>query len=193
MKLRNTKEEGNTLTFVLDNSSTAEANQLRKALLGGIPVMAIEEVEFFENSSPLFDEYVAHRLALVPLTTPRGYKLPEDCCGGNCSSCSVHLTLDATGPATVYSRDLLPDDKEVKPAYDGIPIIKLGEGQRLKLDAKAVLGLGKNHAKWSPCTVHYRYAEGKKEGKPTSFEFELESFGQLSPGDILKKAAGKKK
>ena len=193
MKTKKLEEKDNVLTFALQDSSVAEANKLRKALLGEIPTMAIDEVEFFENAAPMFDEYVAHRLALVPLTTPKGYKLPEDCCGGNCSSCSTHLTLDVTGPATVYSRDLIPADAEVKPAYDNIPIMKLGENQKLRLDAKAVLGLGKNHAKWSPCAVHYKYAEKKGVEDKTSFVFELESFGQMSPDEMLKKVAGKKK
>ena len=35
----------------------------------------------------------------------------------------------------------------------GVTLLKLGPGQRVKLEAIAVKGIGKEHAKWSPCAA----------------------------------------
>lgn len=158
MKLSNMKVDNAFLTFKLSDVSVAFANALRRALMAEIPVMAINEVDIYENTSSLFDEYIAHRLGLMPLTTDlKTYKLPEECCGGNCSKCSTTLMLEAKGPVTIYSKDFKCKDKKVQPVYDKIPVMRLIEGQKLKLEAKAVLGVGKNHNKWQGCLAAYKY------------------------------------
>jgi DNA-directed RNA polymerase subunit D len=158
MKIENMKKiDENTLTFTLKDSSPAFANALRRIMMAEIPTMAIEDVDVYENTSSLFDEFIAHRLGLIPLTTDlKSYKMPSECCGGNCAKCSVILTLDEKGPGTVYSKDLKSKDKEIKPAEGKIPIMKLTEGQKLRLEAKAILGLGKGHMKHQAAFVTYR-------------------------------------
>ncbi len=183
MKLNIKKEKDNTLTFELKDASPAYANALRRTIMREVPVMAIKEVDIYENTSSLFPEYIAHRLGMIPLTTDlTAYVLPENCCGGNCSKCSTILTLDVEGPKTVYSKDLKPTDENVTPAYENIPIIKLIEGQRLRLEAKAVLGRSKDHARWQSCHVSYNTTNGK------DYKFELESYGNLPAKKILEKA-----
>jgi len=158
MKIENMKKVSDeTLTFTVKDSTPAFANALRRTMMAEIPVMAIDEVDIYENTSALFDEYIAHRLGLVPLTTDlKSYKLPGDCCGGNCAKCSVILTMDERGPGTVYSKDLKSKDKEVKPVEGKIPIMKLTEGQKLRLEAKAVLGKGEDHMKHQAALVTYK-------------------------------------
>ena len=65
------------------------------------------------------------------------------------------LNLDKTGPCTVYSKDLVSLDPEIKCVYDTIPLTKLKEGEKLKLDAFATLGTGATHTKYSPAIVSY--------------------------------------
>ena len=135
--------KANKVMFLLKGANAAYANSLRRAVLESVPAMAIENVEFRKNSSVLYDEMIALRLGLVPLTTDiKGYNLPSKCkCNGEgCASCQVKLTLKVEGPATVYSSDLKSKDPKIKPVFPGMPIVKLLKGQALEVEATAMLG-----------------------------------------------------
>lgn len=138
-------------------------NSLRRFILSETPVMAIHEVVILENQSPLFDETIAHRLSLVPLRTNLDrYVLPGDCdCKGvGCNLCQVGFTLEVEAPEEGYiarTGDLKPQDPDIVPVSDAIPIAKLAKGQRIVIEAFARLGVGREHAKWQPVsTVAYR-------------------------------------
>ena len=45
--------------------------------------------------------------------------------------------------------------KDVKAAFDKIPIVELFEDQELEFEAIAQLGIGKEHAKWQASVVGY--------------------------------------
>lgn len=152
-------EKKNIASFILKGANAAFANAIRRAVLESVPAMAIEDVEFRKNSSVLYDEMIAHRLGLIPLTTDlKGYNLPSKCkCKGEgCASCSVKLVLKAEGPATIYASDLKSKDPKVKPVFSGMPIVKLLKNQKLELEATAVLGTGAEHSKWAPGHIYYR-------------------------------------
>jgi len=51
------------------------------------------------------------------------------------------------------SSDLIPQDPNAAPVYDNIPIVKLTKGQKLVIEARAVLNTGRAHAKWQPTLV----------------------------------------
>ncbi|XP_043696445.1 DNA-directed RNA polymerases I and III subunit RPAC1-like isoform X1 [Telopea speciosissima] len=57
------------------------------------------------------------------------------------------------------SQDSLPEfsDQPIAPKHNDIILAKLGPGQEIELEAHAVKGIGKTHAKWSPVsTAWYR-------------------------------------
>lgn len=175
------------IKFILSETDTSVANTLRRIMIAEVPTLAIDLVEFHENTTVLNDEYIAHRLGLVPLR----YQLPDsdkgkdvqdvfnphyECvCLDRCSRCSVEFELDVaykvTGeedvlaPLTVTSKDLISNNECVQPAHflsaeeqedaqdEGISIVKMGPGQRLKIKAIARIGINKEHAKWSPVAV----------------------------------------
>ncbi|MEM3374270.1 MAG: DNA-directed RNA polymerase subunit D [Candidatus Woesearchaeota archaeon] len=187
MKIEILNEKDNKMSFLLKDSNPAYANALRRIMINEVPVMAIEEVEFKKNSSALYDEIIAHRLGLIPLTTDlRSYELPksEDDIKERKAKCTLTLTLSEKGPKTVYASDLVSADPKVKPVYDKIPIVKLLKDQELELTAIAILGKGKEHSKWSGCHVWYNYnANLKINNKHPDFE----KYKDMYPPQVFNK------
>jgi DNA-directed RNA polymerase subunit D len=139
--------------FVLSGVSTSFANALRRSVLAEVPVLAIDDVNVYENTSVLFDEQLALRLGMIPLKTDvKLYTLPEECTckGAGCPSCQVSLTLSAEGPKVVYSGEIsVSNDPQVHPAADStIPVVELKEKHKVVVEAIARLGTGKNHTRW---------------------------------------------
>jgi len=153
------------IRFIVRGVNVPFVNALRRIMLTEVPTMAIDEIVILENSSILNDEILAHRMGLIPLKTDLdSYSLPEECkCESEfgCNVCRSSLTLDAEAAdktLTVYSGDLKPENPDIAPVSDKIPLVKLASGQRIKLEAYARLGKGNKHAKWQPvsmCTYMY--------------------------------------
>ncbi len=177
-------ESENEMVFLIKDSSPAYANALRRIMLTEVPVMAIEEVEIKKNSSALYDEILAHRLGLVPLTTDLdSYELPksQEDVDERKALCTLQLTLKVKGPKTVYASDLKSADPKVKPVYPNMPIVKLLKDQEIELVAIAVLGKGKDHIKWSPCHVWYNY----KPILTINNNANLEKYREMYPPQIF--------
>lgn len=160
VKLLEKSREKDRVSFSLKEAKPEFANMLRRYIIEEVPVMSVEDVELRKNSSVLYDEVIAHRLGLIPLRTDlKSYALPTKCkCEGKgCARCTLKLVLKAKGPGIVYSSEIKSKDPKVKPVFQKIPIVKLLKGQLLEIEATAVLGKGKEHVKWSPGHVYYRY------------------------------------
>lgn len=152
------EQSNNKLVFTLSGAHVAYANTLRRLMLGEVPTMAIEDVTIFGNDSILYDEIISHRLGLVVLTTDLDtYKLNDGDERVESPQYELKLSLNVEGPKTVYARDLISNDPSVQPVYPDTIIVKLLEGQSLKLDAIAILGTGNQHSKWSPGLIWYGY------------------------------------
>jgi DNA-directed RNA polymerase subunit D len=153
------------MRFIVSGVNTPYVNALRRIMLTEVPTMAIDEIVILENSSILNDEILAHRMGFIPLKTDLdSYNLPEECkCESElgCNLCRANLTLEveaADKTTTVYSGELKPENPDIAPVSDKIPIAKLAPEQRINLEAYARLGKGEKHAKWQPvsmCTYMY--------------------------------------
>jgi DNA-directed RNA polymerase subunit D len=159
------EKDDTSMRFLIRGVDVPYMNALRRQVISEVPCMAIDEIVIIENSSVLQDEIIAHRLGLIPLKTDLGsYNLPEECpCKSEfgCNLCRVTFALDVEakgGPRTIYSGDMVSENPSIAPVSDKIPILKLAKEQKVKLEAYARLGKGKNHAKWQPvsmCTYKY--------------------------------------
>ncbi|MFH1246995.1 MAG: DNA-directed RNA polymerase subunit D [Candidatus Micrarchaeota archaeon] len=155
--------------YHVKETSVAMLNALRRTISNNLPSFAIDEVTFFENSSALFNEYLAHRLALIPLKFDANAS-PD---------VKVTFSLEATGPTVVYSKDLKSSDEKISPALPHIPIIVLGENQSIRLEAVAIRGIGRQHAKFQNSHASYsHYPELKVKGSKT------EAFKVLPKGTV---------
>jgi DNA-directed RNA polymerase subunit D len=126
-------------------------NSIRRIMLSELPKLAVNDVVIYDNTSALFDEIIAHRLSLIPIPTDLSlltFRADCVCKGKGCPNCTVRYTLSKEGGGTVCSGDLQPAEKSWAITEDKIPIVELFGDQRLILEVEAVLGRGRDHAKW---------------------------------------------
>ncbi len=148
------------------------ANALRRTIISQLPSFAIEEVDFYENNSALYNEMIANRLGMLPLTfDPKA--APDT---------KISLTLNAQGPATVYSKDLVSGDEKVSPVNGDFPIAELAEKQNLRLEAWAVLGTSRKHAKFQCAHASYSHYATFVVKKNTQ---KLQEFVKALPASCL--------
>lgn len=140
-------------TIFQEEINESLANAIRRSSLE-IPIVAIDEVEFFKNDSALYDEILAHRLGLVVLKNQDLKQISEcSCKGKGCTKCSISLKLSVKGPKTVYAGDMKGKAEVI---YKKTPLVLLLDGQELEFVAVARTGKGIEHAKHSPGIIYYK-------------------------------------
>lgn len=169
-------ETDSSIQLLLVGYSVGFANALRRTIMSDIPLWSIEFVQFKNNTTVLHDEFIAHRLALVPLTNFTHVPPETD----------VILSFKQKAPNSSVvewtSEMLKSNTPEIVPAISGIPIVKVTRGQELEFTAIAKVGTGFIHAKWSPVSMCYF------NKVPEGIQFQFETVGSMKPRDILKKA-----
>jgi len=155
------------MKFFLRDCHISLANALRRVMISDVPTMAIDLVFVNDNTSVLHDEFLAHRLGLIPFKsdTVDHYEFFRECsCKPSCHKCSVEFNLretaieDLKDITTEHIQSNNPDNL-VKPVQymneEGIPedpilIVKLAKSQKVDIQCIVRKGTGKEHAKWSP-------------------------------------------
>ena len=145
------------IRFLLSGVTAAFANGVRRACMSEVPILAIDELSLYDNTSVLFDEQIALRMGQVPLQVEDldVFSRAEECqCNGEgCPGCRVEFMLSVEGPGMVYSKDIQFTDPSVKPAFDKIPIVILGENEKLVMEGYATKRVGRDHTKWQAGTL----------------------------------------
>ncbi len=175
MNVTNFKKDGQTVSFDVKGADIKLLNALRRTIISAVPVYAIEEIVFTTNTSILNDENLSHRMGLVPLTADASTVSQGS---------DMSLRMEVEGPGTIYTKDLVAADNSIKPVYDNMPLVKLMPKHKIKLEAKAVIGTGKNHVKWQPGICSY---EDKGNG---TYHVFIESYGQMPVEELVKAGFG---
>ncbi|MCK4319788.1 hypothetical protein KAW38_04430 [Candidatus Micrarchaeota archaeon] len=167
MQISNFKENGNVLSFSVKDLDVPLANAVRRYSMMHVPLFAIDNIVVYENTSSIFDEYLAHRIGLIPIKMPK--KLPSK---------MPIFKFDMSGPGRIMSQDLKSDSKMTVAVQD-IPIFSLDEGQVVRVEGKLKLGIGRTHAKFQAGLVSYGIED---DG---TLSFIAEGFHQISVKNML--------
>ena len=161
-------------TFKLLTVNCEVANLFRQTLMKDVPTLAIDRVDMHENDSPHHDEYIAHRLGLIPI---KSSKLES-----NIEETVLELHVHAiTEVRNVTSKDLR-SNTSIIPVDDDVLICKLYKGQTLYLKAYVESGTSKIHAKWCPITnITWKLKEDH-------YLFSIETLGNIEPRLLIEKA-----
>ncbi len=175
VKAKVIEENDEKISILLSDTDRAFVNAIRRTLLSDTPKMAIDTVRFemgtieqdgeiWETNGPLPDEVVAQRLAMIPIPTKHDEFYFQDSCPScaelvvedrGCPLCTMIYTCKAFGSEggrTVTAGDMsfLGANGSISEKYHNIPITRLSHGQMIEFYATAIMGRGRDHAKWSP-------------------------------------------
>ena len=138
--------------------------------------MAIEKIELYQNTTVMHDEFLGHRLGLIPIRADPAlfdFRFLDD--QPETERNAILFELNVTNPPTakenkcVYSGDLrwkpLGDQAStfkvldpIGPVETDILIAKLAPSQQIEATLHAQKGIGKDHAKYSPVAAcFYRH------------------------------------
>ena len=81
---KGSSQESDFVSFRVSGVDNSFANGLRRVLLAEIPTLAITLVEMSANSSVFHDEFLIHRIGLIPLKSPfheivDNMPIPQEC------------------------------------------------------------------------------------------------------------------
>lgn len=165
--------------FSVSGIDQALSNALRRVMIAEVPTLAIDLVTIESNTTPLFDELLAHRLGLLPIDSRLAdrYQFARECtCAASCPNCTVRYTLNVSAgdegvtevthldvypegeglplPVPLWDRRLSPEENRLR----AIILAKMRKGQSLKVRMEAKKGNGRMHAKYQATgTVIMRY------------------------------------
>jgi DNA-directed RNA polymerase alpha subunit len=183
----------NTLSFEIQNVDLSIVNSLRRVILSEIPTIALafdpltdknNDITFHKNTSPLHNEYLGHRLSLIPicLSEHEVDTFEKD-------AYRFHLKVKNTGTETisVTTKDIQVFNPITNTKYDQafhtrvfprnpvtkehILIVKLRpninaieQGEEVDIEFFATKGIAQEHARWSPvscCSMWNKVDEAK--------------------------------
>lgn len=190
MKVEILEIDEDKLTFVIEGCDISLLNSLRRAISSKVPCLALDHAIVTKNAPGIFDEFLIHRIGLIPWRSEIELVLPEKCnCEGRgCHKCELRGQLKKKGPGDVRAKDIKFSGAETP--YPKILIAKINEGEEIELEAVLKLGTGEKHAKWQAGFAYYDFfpeikVSGSAEKVVKSFPdgiFKIKN-GKLIPGE----------
>ena len=187
------------LVFKTDCIPYQILNGLRRIMYSEVPTYTIDFIRLFKNNTYFNDEFLAHRLGLVPFIV--NYKTMENenelqsmnvtCEDDSCCQVKLCMNNDTDSNKKVYSKDLeiIPNEYAVfHPVFfegypDGIHLLTLAPGQSIDFTCNLKKGNGKLHSKWTPVSgVFYKRIDND------TFRMSIESIGSQPAVDIFRQS-----
>lgn len=168
-RIHNIKSDGKKCTFIIRaDKRSGIANAIRRSLLNDVTTYAPKSICIQKNTSCQTDEYIAHRVGLIPFDYPKNVTIED----------IPHLSCSVTG-STAFSKDLVGDFFR---ATQNVPIMKLDNGQELSFTIEFERGTGAKHAKFS----HISAVEFKKINDVGKTDADTQiSFSMITQADPL--------
>lgn len=164
--------KGNTIIFILKNINLGLANALRRVLIADIPTYSIDLVTFYRNDSLLDDEFIAHRLGMVVISS--GNYNTEI----KLNDIKLNIENDGYDPIDITTDMIISND--IKLLYPKTLLTKIHRNQGINLIATIKSGTGSEHAKWNPvCGI-------SMEQIGEDVKFNLEGTGAIDNIEIIK-------
>lgn len=135
--IRHLKVEDNKCSFEL-KCDFSTANAIRRSLISDIATFSAYKVIIKTNTSCQTDEYIAHRIGMIPFLPKEDTDTDSDLHVSVTKSNSTLMTTDLNG--NMFSK------------YN-VPIIKLIEGQTIDIEVLFDKNTGQHHARYSPVSA----------------------------------------
>ncbi|KAI5168315.1 DNA-directed RNA polymerases I and III subunit RPAC1 [Pancytospora epiphaga] len=148
------------IVFDLKNTHPSIANALRRILISEIPTFAIHDIAIRENDTIFPDEYIAHRLGLIPLNVNPDeleYSYASNTTKNTLNFC-LSVKNETREMLVLYSNQIVWVPQEGQQhlhvqLQPDVMICKLAPGNFLNIEITAMKGIGASHAKWSPVSL----------------------------------------
>jgi DNA-directed RNA polymerase subunit D len=183
MEFQNVREiSPTTYTFTLTPTHVTYANTLRRLMMTGVETVAFRadmtstgtttDVTIRENTTPMTNEMLAHRIGLLPIAVTDPMRWNPDRYSFNLS-----VTGDRDEPKDIFASDIVvteripTEDEPVRVPTERffpphpitretclIATLYPGETQKLEFSAKATIGTGRENARFQPtsqCSYEY--------------------------------------
>jgi DNA-directed RNA polymerase subunit L len=211
--------DSETLTFNIDGYDCSFANAIRRIIIGEVPTIGFRteygresDIKIRKNTSALHNEFLAHRLSLLPIHfnynkfddyDPNKYEFLIQ--KKNTTNKTINVTTkdivvkDITkDPATILSdsmiKDLFPPDpitkdyiliNRLKPSKSGIG----DEGEEMDISMRATMGIGNEHASFCPtCVSIFTNRRDEEAGEEAFKEIIVKKNAERKGKDALSKA-----
>jgi len=175
MKIKILNDTHNKLVFIA-KWPIALANSLVRIMIANVETYAIGSVEFYENSTVIPDEMLAHRIGLIPILYNGNDNVYFDF-EYKCENKSKTMVCSSLLKPSCNELKVALLDPDYPTAY--IPIVYAVKGQSLKFRAFVEKGCGEIHNRFSP--VSLCFCVETKEG----IKFTIETIGQLTPKQVV--------
>lgn len=203
-----------TYTFTITPTHVTYANTLRRLMMTGVETVGFRadmtstgtttDVTIRENTTPMTNEMLAHRIGLLPISVPEPMKWNAD---------RYSFNLSVTGvrdePKDIFASDIVVTERiptEDEPVnvpterfFPPHPITREtcliatlypGETQKLEFSAKATIGTGRENARFQPTSqCSYEYTrDSDPERREELFTKWLVAAKKVSPDSLDKES-----